>query len=70
MAHLKSVGTTPLLREAFMMTVIGLRSMSMFCLRMLVGIGSRSHDFELDEHISFLTKDSHTGEKQSSKTPS
>ena len=59
MADLKSEGTLPLLREALIIAVMGVIRISIFCLRIEVGIGSKSHVFVPDDDTMFLTK--HTG---------
>ena len=69
MADLKSEGTLPLLREALIIAVMGVIRISMFCLRIEVGIGSKSHVFVPDDDTMFLTKVSFTGEKQSKIAP-
>ena len=69
MVHLKSEGTVPEEREAFMMVVIGLIRISMFSFNMLVGMGSKSHDFVPEDRIIFLTKFSLTSSKMSIVLP-
>jgi hypothetical protein len=61
MADLKSDGTLPFFRDKFIIFVIGSMRMSMFCLKMLVGIGSKLHDLAFEDIIIFFTFSSDTG---------
>ena len=49
MADLKSEGTLPVLRETLKIVVMGVIRISMFCLRIEVGMGSKSHVFVPDD---------------------
>ena len=69
MADLKSEGTLPVLRETLKIVVMGVIRISMFCLRIEVGMGSKSHVFVPDDDTMFLTRVSFTGEKQSKIAP-
>ena len=69
MADLKSEGTLSVLRDTLKIVVMGVIRISMFCLRIEVGIGSKSHVFVPDDDTMFLTRVSFTGEKQSKISP-
>ena len=56
-------GNVPDSRDKLIIAVMGLITISKKALRMFVGIGSRSHDFDADFIMIFLTSSSDAGSK-------
>ena len=62
-ASLNDSGNVPDSRDKLIIAVIGLIKISNKALRMFVGIGSRSYDFDSDFIMIFLTSFSDAGSK-------
>ena len=63
MSHCDMSLFVPDFRDKLIIVVMGFIEISNKALRMLVGIGSRSHDFDADFLMIFLTLSSDAGSK-------